>query len=45
MHYIAVTFKDNNYFIFDCILMAAYTLHSQTFICGRLLQNNNLFTD
>ncbi len=45
MHYIAITFKDKNYLIFDYIIMAAYTLHSQTFLFWRLLQNNNLFTD
>ncbi len=38
-------FKDKNDFIFDCIIMAAYTLHSQTFLFWRLLQNNNVFTD
>ncbi len=45
MHYIAITFKDNNDFLFFNLIMTAYTLQSQTFLFWRLLQNNNLFND
>lgn len=36
MRYIAITFKDNNDFLFDYI-MAAYTLHSQTYLFLKII--------